>query len=81
MNTASCPVVSLPHSIFERTQNARQFKPEQTPLQRDVNRLLRILLLIVVFFTVVLFLALWVMSSARWRCWSKPRRARAGIWP
>ncbi len=44
------------------TQNARQFKLEQTPLQRDVNQLLRILLLIVVFFTVVLVVALWVLQ-------------------
>ena len=43
------------------TKNARKFKLEQTPLQRDVNQLLRILLLIVVFFTVVLVVALWVL--------------------
>jgi cation-transporting ATPase E len=43
------------------TKDARKFKLEQTPLQRDVNRLLRILLLIVIFFAVVLSLALWVL--------------------
>ncbi|MFN8466571.1 MAG: HAD-IC family P-type ATPase [Caldilineaceae bacterium] len=43
------------------TKNARKFKLEQTPLQRDVNQLLRILLLIVVFFTLVLVVALWVL--------------------
>ena len=44
------------------TQNARQFKLQQTPLQRDVNRLLRILLLVVAFFSIVLVLALWVLQ-------------------
>jgi len=44
------------------TQNARQFKLEQTPLQRDVNRMLRILLLVVIFFTIILILALWVLQ-------------------
>ncbi|MBK8795135.1 MAG: HAD-IC family P-type ATPase [Anaerolineales bacterium] len=44
------------------TQNARQFKLEQTPLQRDVNRLLRILLLIVVFYGFLAVLALFVLG-------------------
>ena len=44
------------------TKNARQFKLEQTPLQRDVNRLLRILLLVVVFYGILLVLALWVLN-------------------
>lgn len=44
------------------TQNARQFKLEQTPLQRDVNRLLRILLLIVAFYGFLAVLALWVLN-------------------
>lgn len=44
------------------TKNARQFKLEQTPLQRDVNRLLRILLLVVVFYGILLVLALWVLA-------------------
>ena len=33
-----------------------------TPLQRDVNRLLRILLLVVLFFGIILVLALWVLE-------------------
>jgi cation-transporting ATPase E len=44
------------------TQNARQFKLEQTPLQRDVNRLLRILLLIVAFYGFLAVLALFVLN-------------------
>ncbi|MCB9120461.1 MAG: HAD-IC family P-type ATPase [Caldilineaceae bacterium] len=44
------------------TKNARQFKLEQTPLQQDVNRLLRILLLVVVFYGILLVLALWVLD-------------------
>jgi len=44
------------------TQNARQFKLEQTPLQRDVNRLLRILLLIVTFYGFLAVLALFVLD-------------------
>ena len=44
------------------TKNARQFKLHQTPLQRDVNRLLRILLLVVAFFGIILALALWVLA-------------------
>ncbi|MCP4196858.1 MAG: HAD-IC family P-type ATPase [Proteobacteria bacterium] len=44
----------------ELTQNAREFKLEFTPLQRDVNRLLRILLLIVVFFTILAVLGLFL---------------------
>ncbi|HAJ34705.1 MAG TPA: haloacid dehalogenase, partial [Chloroflexi bacterium] len=44
------------------TQNARQFKLEQTPLQCDVNRLLRILLLIVVFYGFLAVLALFVLG-------------------
>ncbi|MEZ4558599.1 MAG: HAD-IC family P-type ATPase [Caldilineaceae bacterium] len=37
----------------ELTKNAREFKLEQTPLQRDVNRLLRILLLIIAFYSLL----------------------------
>jgi cation-transporting ATPase E len=44
------------------TQNARQFKLEQTPLQNDVNRLLRILLLIVAFYGFLAVLALFVLD-------------------
>jgi len=44
------------------TQNARQFKLEQTPLQRDVNRLLRILLVIVAFYGFLAVLALFVLN-------------------
>jgi cation-transporting ATPase E len=46
----------------ELTRNAREFKLEQTPLQRDVNRLLRILLLIVVFYGFLAVLALFVLE-------------------
>lgn len=41
----------------ELTQNAREFKLEQTPLQRDVNRLLRILLLIIAFYSLLAMLS------------------------
>lgn len=44
------------------TQDARQFKLDQTPLQRDVNRLLRILLLIVAFYGFLAVLALFVLD-------------------
>jgi len=44
------------------TKNAREFKLELTPLQRQVNRLLRILLLIVVFFSILAVLALFVLE-------------------
>lgn len=44
------------------TQHARQFKLEQTPLQRDVNRLLRLLLLVVVFYGFLAVLALFVLN-------------------
>ncbi|HID53647.1 MAG TPA: HAD family hydrolase [Anaerolineae bacterium] len=44
------------------TQNAREYKVEVTPLQREVNRLLRILLLIVLFFSIILVLALFVLD-------------------
>jgi cation-transporting ATPase E len=44
------------------TKNAREFKLELTPLQRDVNRLLRILLLIVIFFSILAVLALFALD-------------------
>jgi len=44
------------------TKDARQFKLEQTPLQREVNRLLRILLLIVIFFGFLAVMALFVLK-------------------
>ena len=44
------------------TQNARTFHLETTPLQRSVNRLLRIVLLIVVFFSILAVLALFVLD-------------------
>ncbi len=40
------------------TKDAREFKVEYTPLQQDVNRLLRILMLTVIFFAVIAILAL-----------------------
>ncbi len=44
------------------TKNAREYKTEFTPLQREVNRLLRILLLIVLFFSILAVLGLFVMD-------------------
>ncbi|MBK8988345.1 MAG: HAD-IC family P-type ATPase [Chloroflexi bacterium] len=44
------------------TQNAREFKTEFTPLQRDVNRLLRVLLLIVLFFSILAVISLFVLD-------------------
>ncbi|HFQ92999.1 MAG TPA: HAD family hydrolase [Anaerolineae bacterium] len=44
------------------TKNAREYKVEVTPLQREVNRLLRILLLIVLFFSIILVLGLFVLE-------------------
>ncbi len=44
------------------TKNAREFKLEQTPLQREVNRLLRVVLLIVIFFSLLAVLALFVLD-------------------
>lgn len=44
------------------TQNAREYKTEFTPLQREVNRLLRVLLLIVLFFSILAVLALFVLD-------------------
>ncbi len=44
------------------TKNAREFKTEYTPLQREVNRLLRLLLLIVLFFSILAVLSLFVMD-------------------
>ena len=43
------------------TKNAREFKVEQTPLQRDVNRILRLLLLIVIFFSLLSVLSLFIL--------------------
>lgn len=50
------------------TRNARKFKMEQTPLQDEVNRLLRLILLIVLFFGFLAVLALFVLnlSFADW---------------
>lgn len=44
------------------TKNARAFKTEFTPLQREVNRLLRVVLLIVLFFGIITVLALFVVD-------------------
>ncbi len=44
------------------TKNAREYTAEQTPLQREVNRILRILLLIVMFFAVLMVLGLIVLE-------------------
>jgi len=50
------------------TKNAREFKVEYTPLQQDVNRLLRILMLIVIFFAVIAILAL-IFISLPFKSW------------
>ena len=44
------------------TKNARQFKLELTPLQIEVNRLLRLLLLIVLFFSFLSVMGLFVLQ-------------------
>ena len=44
------------------TKDARQFKLEQTPLQREVSRLLRLLLLIILFFGILAVLALFILD-------------------
>ncbi len=44
------------------TKDARQFKLEHTPLQREVNQLLRVLLLIVIFFSFLAVTALFVLD-------------------
>ncbi|NCF69484.1 MAG: HAD-IC family P-type ATPase, partial [Chloroflexi bacterium] len=44
------------------TKDAREFKSEPTPLQRDVNRLLRVLLLIVIFFSILMGLGLLLLD-------------------
>ena len=44
------------------TQDAREFKLEQTPLQREVNRLLRVILLIVLFLSVIVVTGLFVLD-------------------
>lgn len=43
------------------TKNAREFKVERTPLQRDLNRILRLLLLIVIFFSLLSVLSLFIL--------------------
>jgi cation-transporting ATPase E len=50
------------------TQNARHFNLEVTPLQRNVNLLLRVVLLVVLFFSILAVLALFVLdlSLAIW---------------
>ncbi len=50
------------------TKNAREFKVEYTPLQHDVNRLLRILMLIVIFFAIIAIMAL-IFISLPFRSW------------
>ena len=50
------------------TKNAREFHMEATPLQQDVNRLLRILMLIVIFFAVIAVLAL-IFIGLPFRAW------------
>jgi len=44
------------------TKNARKFNLEKTPLQRDVNLLLRVILLIVIFYSILAVLALFVLE-------------------
>ena len=44
------------------TKDAREFKLDYTPLQREVNRLLRIILLIVLFFGFLAVMALFVLE-------------------
>lgn len=44
------------------TKNAREFSSEYTPLQREVNRILRVLLLIVIFFGILAVLGLFVLD-------------------
>lgn len=44
------------------TKNAREYKTEVTPLQREVNRLLRLLLLIVLFFSIITVLGLFALN-------------------
>ncbi len=50
------------------TKNARTFHLEPTPLQQDVNRLLRILMLIVIFFAIIAILAL-IFIDLPFRAW------------
>ena len=50
------------------TKNAREFHIEFTPLQQDVNRLLRILILLVIFFAVIAVLAL-IFIGLPFRAW------------
>ncbi len=44
------------------TKDAREFKLEQTPLQRQVNQLLRIILLIVLFLSIITVVGLFVLD-------------------
>lgn len=44
------------------TKNAREYKAESTPLQREINRLLRVLLLIVLLFSIITVLALFLLE-------------------
>ena len=44
------------------TKDAREFKLEQTPLQREVNRLLRVILLIVLFLSILVVTGLFVLD-------------------
>jgi len=44
------------------TKDAREFKLEQTPLQREVNRLLRVILLIVLFLSILVVAGLFVLD-------------------
>ena len=50
------------------TKNAREFHMEATPLQKDVNRLLRILMLIVIFFAIIAILAL-IFINLPFKAW------------
>ena len=50
------------------TENARQFEVEYTPLQRGVNQLLRILMLIVIFYAIIAILAL-IFMNLPFRSW------------
>lgn len=57
---ATIEAIGVGESSFANklTKDAREFKVEYTPLQQGVNRLLRILMLIVIFFAIIAVLAL-----------------------
>jgi cation-transporting ATPase E len=60
------------------TRNARQFKIERTPLQRDVNRLLRVLLLIILNLAFLAVLSLFV-TEVPLPLWLRALSVIAGI--